>query len=109
MRLMTNLFVLALVVAPALVLAGPGDTALFRQARGDVNLDGRLDIADITLLTHYLNGGARPSRSSLEAMDINRDGRVDIADLTVLVHLIFGPGDVRAAHEKCTALLSERG
>ena len=84
---------LTLTLAPAIAMAAPGQSALIQQARGDLNFDHRLDIADITALTHYLNGSYKPTRSALAAMDLNRDGRVDIADLVLLTQMVFGGQD----------------
>ena len=55
---------------------------------GDVNDDGTLNIADITVLIDYLLNNDPPLNS--EAADINTDGLINIADVTALVDLLLG-------------------
>jgi hypothetical protein len=57
--------------------------------RGDVNEDGRIDIADPINILQQLFAG-RPASRCEDAVDANDDGKIDIADpVCVLVHL-FG-------------------
>ena len=59
--------------------------------RGDVNVDGSLDVGDITRLVDYLFGGGEEPGCPLEA-DVNASSGTDVADLTYLVDYLFGGG-----------------
>ncbi|MGM9868515.1 MAG: M6 family metalloprotease domain-containing protein [Sodaliphilus sp.] len=51
---------------------------------GDINLDGTVDVSDVTdLINGLLNG------DSSEVMDINTDDKVDVSDVTALINLIL--------------------
>ena len=52
---------------------------------GDVNEDGEVNIADVTMLVNVILGNAEA-----ENADINADGTIDIADVTALVNIILG-------------------
>lgn len=55
-------------------------------ARGDVDGDGTLDVADITTLVSLILGNDTNSA----AADVDSDGTVDVADVTKLVSIILG-------------------
>ena len=59
--------------------------------RGDANLDGSLDVGDISFLVDYLFQGGPQSVCPLEA-DVNASGGTDVADLTYLVDYLFVGG-----------------
>ncbi|MBU8933215.1 MAG: dockerin type I repeat-containing protein [candidate division Zixibacteria bacterium] len=64
-----------------------GTFVLVSHTSGDVDLDGKVTIADLTLLTsHLFLGGRLPSH---EAGDVNLDDLVNVADLTRLVQMLF--------------------
>jgi hypothetical protein len=55
---------------------------------GDVNDDGSVDIADVTILVDYILGAAvSPFNSS--AADVDSDGSISVADVTGLIDLIL--------------------
>ena len=56
-------------------------------ADGDVNHDGVVDLADVTLLINKVLGA---DATQLYNPDVNADGKVDVADVTTLVSLILG-------------------
>ena len=56
-------------------------------ADGDVNHDGVVDLADVTLLINKVLGA---DATQLYNPDVNADGNVDVADVTNLVSLILG-------------------
>ncbi len=59
-------------------------------ARGDVNADSRLDIADaVTILSHLFARGFLPCRP---AADTNSDDRLDLADAIYLLQHLFASG-----------------
>ena len=72
------------------VTASPGGDVLY----GDVDLDGKVNISDVTALIDYLLSG-NASGISLENADCNQDGRVDISDMTTLIDILL-PDDNRS-------------
>ena len=54
---------------------------------GDVNRDGKVDIADLTALVNYLI--THEGDYDLEAADMNHDGDVTLADVEPLVNLLL--------------------
>ena len=57
-------------------------------AAGDVDLDGVLTIADVTLICRHIMGQAQLSGAALAAADINSDGSVGVADAVLLCQMI---------------------
>ena len=60
-------------------------TTLETAKPGDVNEDGEVNIADVTMLVNVILGNAEA-----ENADVNADGTIDIADVTALVNIILG-------------------
>ena len=58
--------------------------AVLAYDRGDVNGDGEVSVADITLLVNLLLGETENPRS-----DVNLDDETSIADITSLVNLVI--------------------
>lgn len=58
-------------------------------AKGDINGDSTVDVADITILVSYILSSS-DSELSISDVDLNGDGACDIADITMLVSLILG-------------------
>jgi hypothetical protein len=58
---------------------------------GDVTGDGRLDIADITALAHYMYGGPEPPALQ-KAGDTDCDGHITMNDLLILINFLFHKG-----------------
>ena len=65
-------------------LTGNGDEPL----QGDVNGDGVVNIADVTVLIDYLLGNV-PEDFDTIAADVNDDGLINIADVTALIDLLL--------------------
>ena len=57
-------------------------------ALGDVNHDGAVNIADVTLLIDHLLGSA--TNIYLDCADVHSDGAINIADVTALIDLLLG-------------------
>lgn len=70
-----------------LMLAMPV-TMTASNMRGDVDDDGIVSIADITMLIDYILGG-EPGANPANA-DVDRDGVVSISDVTTLIDYILG-------------------
>ncbi|MBQ7205403.1 MAG: SUMF1/EgtB/PvdO family nonheme iron enzyme [Muribaculaceae bacterium] len=58
--------------------------------KGDVNMDGAVDISDATMLINYLLDGNSVDVNSIAA-DVNEDSAIDISDATTLInYLLYG-------------------
>lgn len=63
--------------------------------KGDVNNDGKVDLADLDFLIDYLfEGGHAPTY--LESGDLNEDGKITMEDLSVLIHYLTEKGLIDA-------------
>ena len=60
--------------------------------RGDMNVDGYVNIADVTTLIDYLLSGDEESINKRNA-DVNQDGRISIGDVTALIDLLLSGGN----------------
>lgn len=75
---------------------GPGETAAPTEApaassfKGDLNGDGAVTIADVTLLRKYILGIGDLNDTQKAAVDMNGDGAIDIKDLTLLQRQLLG-------------------
>jgi glycosidase len=56
---------------------------------GDVNLDGEINIADVTALIDYLLSPSVDSQS-IEYADVDNDGELSIGDVSFLIDIILG-------------------
>jgi hypothetical protein len=56
---------------------------------GDVNMDGKVDITDVTALIDYLSG-SDASAIDVEAADVDGNNGTTIADVTALIDLLMG-------------------
>ena len=56
--------------------------------KGDVNADGKIDIADVILICRYIMGDVVLSGTEFAAADINNDGKVNAADGVLLCQMI---------------------
>lgn len=66
---------------------------------GDVNLDGVIDILDVTLTMRHVMELVSLNESGKEAADVNRDGVIDVRDVALIMRKAlniidqFPPGD----------------
>ncbi len=65
-----------------------GDGPLF--ARGDVNADAKVDIADTAFLLAYLFKAGSPVPSCADTADINDNGTLNLGDALALLRHVFG-------------------
>ncbi len=67
-----------------------GGVVIGDHPKGDVNLDGNVDLNDATRLFYYVNGMVRLSEDALKAADYTDNGTVDLNDATRLFYYING-------------------
>ena len=72
---------------------------------GDVNMDGSVNIADVTTLIDYLLGGDE-SMIDIVAADVEQDGMVNIADVTALIDRLLGGASavMKSGWDACPAI-----
>ena len=63
---------------------------------GDVNMDGKINVADYTSVAHHIMGNT-PEVFNKNAADANHDGKINVADLTAIAHIIMY-GSVEKPH-----------
>ena len=65
-----------------------------KEARGDVNGDGVVDIIDIIVAVNHFLGTADPplTGAEIDRADCNADGVVDILDIVGIVNVLLGTG-----------------
>ena len=56
--------------------------------KGDINMDGLVDVADVTTLVDYILE-RNPSPCDVDACDVNEDTKKDVSDVTTLVDIIL--------------------
>ena len=57
--------------------------------KGDVNMDGQVNSADIVRLVDYILEKENPTPCDVEACDVNEDGDINVSDITSLVDIIL--------------------
>ncbi len=57
---------------------------------GDVNMDGKVSVLDIIMLSKYDSQIITLNESQLQAADCNADGAINSADLTALMSYLVG-------------------
>jgi len=63
---------------------------VFVDFNGDVNTDGRVDVADAVHIVGYILGNFTFTARQFVAADVNHDNFVDVFDLVEVVNIIFG-------------------
>jgi len=51
---------------------------------GDINMDGKTDVADLLLMSRYLHGRESFTQAQFKLADINKDKSGDVFDLVLL-------------------------
>ena len=57
--------------------------------KGDINMDGKVDSADLVRLVDRILQKVNPLPCDEDACDVNEDGKLDVADVTTLVDIIL--------------------
>lgn len=63
----------------------PAGAEAVGRIKGDVNLDGKVDISDIVAIINQIAG-----TNSYENADVNEDDKVDISDIVAVINIIAG-------------------
>lgn len=72
----------------SLVNAYADVTGVVNPMAGDVNMDGTVNVTDVTALVNYLLGGSS-AQISIDAADMSGDGSVNVTDVTMLINSIM--------------------
>lgn len=64
--------------------------AVFALNKGDVNLDGMVDVRDVRLLAQAALGMITLAEAQLATADLNGDGKVDMDDVRILAECLIG-------------------
>ena len=75
-------------VNPGHFLALPPDGHFSLKAKGDVNGDGAVDVADISTVVSVMAGTAQSGYAT--AADVNGDGTADVADISAIISCMAG-------------------
>ena len=67
----------------------PGILPVFDEA-GDLNMDGSIDVRDLTILKQFLLFQHDGVGFSSLVGDVNRDGRIDRGDVKALIRMLTG-------------------
>lgn len=78
---------IALAEVQNMYFSNDGSTTPVYQ-KGDVNMDGQVNIADVTALIDYLLSGDA-TNINVEAANVNEDDAVNIADVTALIDMLL--------------------
>ncbi|HWR84323.1 MAG TPA: alkaline phosphatase D family protein [Candidatus Deferrimicrobium sp.] len=65
-----------------------GDVAFIGRRSGDLDFDGRITIADLTLIVEFFFGDG-PVPADMRLADFNQDGTVSLADMAALAIWLF--------------------
>jgi hypothetical protein len=84
------LFLANTLEASPVVTTNSAGYLIFTNHFGDLNDDGQVDVRDIVLLTHHLDGTRLLSAPMLARADLNQDGKVDDMDRRILADMIAG-------------------
>ena len=66
-------------------------TGIVQLQMGDVNMDGIVDVADVTAIISYILG-TEVSPFNMAVANINNDDAIDVADVTSIIAFILGSG-----------------
>ncbi len=69
---------------------------------GDVNMDGRVNVSDVTALIAYILGG-ESGAIDLQAANLNGDTVINVADVTALITMILDSGGAGTTWTALTA------
>ena len=59
--------------------------------KGDVNLDGEVNIADVNVIVRIIQGAEYDEGTMMRA-DVNEDGEINIADINAIIKIIMSDG-----------------
>ena len=90
-----------LLSVPAAMPASAADEYRLTGYRGDIDTNGTVDSADVSLLAQYLTGNA-PDPFAGERADLDGSGSLDARDLSLLLRVAGGGEEPEGIYEKIT-------
>ncbi len=75
---------------PSITLEADTNGIFVVDPGGDVNGDGRVDIADMVVVVGYIIGEIELNLRQFTAADMDRNGFVDVVDLQAIINQVFG-------------------
>lgn len=70
-------------------IGGTDPTGGITEITGDVNGDGKVDVADVNIIIDMILQ-LTPTTSYNNRGDVNGDGKVDVADVNIVIDTILG-------------------
>ena len=70
----------------------PGDMTLYAKweaVRGDINVDGKVDVSDVNIIINIMLGKTQAS-SYPGNPDLNNDNKVDVSDVNAVINIMLG-------------------
>ncbi len=59
------------------------------EVAGDINADGKCEVADVVLLQKWLVNKGTLTENQLKIADVNKDGKINVFDLIIIKRIIF--------------------
>ena len=63
--------------------------AKWEAVRGDINVDGKVDVSDVNIIINIMLGKAQAS-SYPGNPDLNNDNKVDVTDVNAVINIMLG-------------------
>lgn len=81
--------------AAAVMFTGTITAGAAAYGKVDVNLDGRVNVTDLSMLSAYIKGKKGIYTEVRQAADLNRDGMVNVTDVSMLASYVKGGGKAK--------------
>ncbi|ADU23114.1 MULTISPECIES: CAP domain-containing protein [Ruminococcus] len=76
--------------AAAVMSVGCISASAATYGKVDINLDGKVNVTDLSMLSAYIKGKKAIYTSVVSSADLNRDGRVNVTDISMLASYVKG-------------------
>ena len=68
----------------------PKENKITNLGLGDINVDGKIDKSDLSLLRKYVKSGVKLSEDGINNADLNADMKIDEKDIDILMKYLAG-------------------